>query len=172
MPDAYDVPGYLELMQRVQEAMSAGRYAEAAPGFERCARMAHACGDVMEMKMSANNAVTAFAHASDPTNALRLATEIVDLLASASAGADRRSEIPGFARHALESLRTQAHFAQADALSAHVAQRMGGAWSDAGAPRLAAFCPSCGAAVKPAEVVRPTPSTVACRYCGASLDRG
>ncbi len=68
-------------------------------------------------------------------------------------------------------MRLHGFAADADELSAHVGQLLGAAWNDPAAPKLPAFCSSCGSPVKPAEVVRPTPSTVACRYCGASLAR-
>jgi hypothetical protein len=168
MPDAYhDVPRFLEVCAAAIEAMKAGRYAEAAPQLEWAAMFAFGVNDVMQVKLMGANAVKAYAQSGDAANAVRLATRIVDLFH----GAGRNPEIPGFAKHALADLRTQGHPQAADALSAHISGVMGGAWSDPDAPKLPAFCSSCGAAVKPAEIVRPTPSTVACHYCGASLDR-
>jgi hypothetical protein len=147
-------------------AFEEGRYAEAAPLYERAAIATHAAGDPLMWKMTAIVAVKAYAMAGDPSNAVRFATQTFDVLRSGGHGA----EVPGVAKKCLESLRAQGHAAEADALSAHVARLMDGKWNDPDAPRLVAFCASCGAAVKPAEVVRPTPTTVACRYCGASLD--
>jgi hypothetical protein len=167
MPDAYDdVPHYGVRVTRALAAMSEGRYAEAATSLEWAATAAFGAGDTMSAKVEGNNAVTAFAKAGDSPGALRLATRLVDLFRDANLP----REIPGFAGHALESLRMNGLAAAADALSAHVKGVMGAAWSDPAAPTLTAFCGSCGAAVKPSEVVRPTPSTVACRYCGASVD--
>jgi hypothetical protein len=168
MPDAFrEVPQYLETSKAAMTAMKEGRYAEAATRLEWAATAAFGVGDKMQTKMTGTTAVKAYAMAGDPASALRLATHLVNLFHEAG----RNPEIPGFAKHALESLRNQGYAAEADALSAHIARAMGGAWSDPNAPKLPAFCSSSGAAVKPAEVVRPTPSTVACRYCGASLDR-
>jgi hypothetical protein len=167
MPDAYDdVPHYGVRVNRALAAMKEGRYADAAKGLEWAAAAAFGAGDTMEAKIAGNNAVTAFAKAGDSAGALGIATHMVDLFRDANLAGD----IPGFARHALESLRLSGFVAAADALSVHVKGVMGAAWSDPAAPTLAALCPSCGAAVKPSEVVRPTPSTVACRYCGASVD--
>ena len=153
-------------MKPAQAAFEDGRYAEAAPLYERAAVATHAAGEALMWKMTAIVAVKAYALAGDPANALRFATSTLDVLHSGG----HAGEVPGIAKKCLEALRAQGHGAQADALSAHVGQLMGGQWSDPDAPKLAAFCVSCGAAVKPAEVVRPTPTTVACRYCGVSLD--
>jgi hypothetical protein len=149
------------------DAMAAGRYGEAGALYERAAIASHGAGDVLMTKMNGALAVKAYAKGGDPKNAVRFAIATVDALKAGG----HVPEIAGFATKCLESLRVQGHSADADVLSAHVGQAVGAAWSDPNAPKLPAFCSSCGAAVKPAEVVRPTPSTVACHYCGASLAR-
>ena len=148
------------------DAMGAGRYAEAAQLYERCAYAAHQANDLLGVKMGAGMAIKAWAHAGDPKNAVRIATSTVDLLKTIAHEPDVRS----FATKTLDSLRTQGYHADADAFSAHV-HTVVPTWSDPNAPQLPAFCSACGAVVKPAEIVRPTPSTVACKYCGASLAR-
>jgi hypothetical protein len=148
-------------------AMETGRYAEAGSLYERAAVEAHRAGDTLVLRMMAVLAVSAYVRAGDIPSAMRFATATVDLLQSVG----MVPEIPGVARKMLNALRDQGHPSEADALSARVGQIVGAAWSDPGAPKLAAFCSSCGAAVKPAEIVHPTPSTSACRYCGANLAR-
>lgn len=167
MGRAGSLPGYTDACTAALEAMNAGRYGDAAPRFEWAANSALAVGDgPLHTTINALNAIKAYATAGDPKNAIRFATAWLDQLRRAG----RAPEIPAFAGKTLESLRAHGQAADADAYSAHVAGMLGSAWSDPGAPKLPAFCGSCGAIVKPAEVVRPTPTTVACRYCGASLD--
>ncbi len=153
-------------IEPANDAMSQGRYAEAAGLYERAAYAAHQANDLLGTKMGAHLAIKAFAHAGDPKNAVRIAISTVDLFKTIAGEPDIRS----FATKALDTLRTQGHHADADAFSAHVLTLVP-TWSDPNAPQLPAFCTTCGAAVKPAEVVRPTPSTVACSYCGGSLAR-
>lgn len=148
-------------------AMNEGSYLKAAPLFERSSIAAYRAGEIPSMKLSASLSIKAYAMGGDAQNAERMARASVDALAAAG----RKPEIPGFANRVLESLRTRGLHPAADALSQHVSALMGSGFSDPAAPQLPAFCPSCGAAVKPAEVVRPTPSTVACRFCGGSLAR-
>ncbi len=148
-------------------AMSAGRPLEAAPLFERSAIHAYKANEMLSMKLSASLAIKAYAMAGDAPNAERMARASVDAFAAAG----RRAEIPGFATRVLEMLRSRGLGAVADAVSQHISGVMGTGFQDPAAPQLPAFCSSCGAAVKPAEVVRPTPSTVACSFCGASLAR-
>ena len=150
---------------RAQKAFDAGRYSDAAAEFEKSTAECHEAGDAIWAKMYALLAVKAHVHAGDGKNALRFAQATVNEIHRQGHAA----EVPGFAANALESMRLHGLAAEAELLSAHVGQLLSGAWSDPAAPKLPAFCSSCGAAVKPAEVVRPTPSTVACRYCGASL---
>jgi hypothetical protein len=152
---------------RANAAMEAGRYAEAATLYEKSAAECYTAGEPLWMQLSALLAVKAYVLAGDPKNAVRFAQATVDAIH----GGGKEPEVPGFAAKALESVRLHGFAADADALSAYVGQLLGAAWNDLAAPKLPAFCSSCGAAVKPAEVVRPTPSTVACRYCGASLAR-
>lgn len=148
-------------------AMEEGRYAEAARLYEASAVECHRASEPLWMKMNALLAVKAYVHAADPANAVRFATATVEAIQAGG----HAPEVPGFAAKALESMRLHGFAADADALSAHVGQLVGAAWNDPAAAKFPAFCSNCGAAVKPAEVVRPTPSTVACRYCGASLAR-
>jgi hypothetical protein len=148
------------------EAMAAGRYLEAGALYERSAISSYSAGEVVWQKMGALLAVKAYALGGDPQNAVRFAIATVDVLKTSG----RAPEVPGFANKLLETLRTQGHGAAAEALSAHVGELIGAAWHDPHAPKLPAFCSACGGKVKPAEVVRPTPTTVACRYCGVSLD--
>ena len=145
--------------------MTAGKYAEAGALFERCALDEYRGGHFLEMKISAALAVKAYSMSGDGANALRFGKAAVDAFAAAS----RVPEIAGFANKALESLRTRGQAAAAEELSKHISDVVGSAWSDPAMPQLPAVCASCGAVVKPAEVVRPTPTTVACKYCGASL---
>ena len=147
--------------------MQAGRYAEAGALFEKCAIDAYRAGEIPDMKLNAALSVKSYAMAGDAANAARFASATVDALA----GAGRTPEIHGFATKVLESMRVRGQAAAADEVSKHVGQVVGATWNDPAAPQLPAFCPSCGAAVKPAEIVRPTPSTVACKYCGGSLAR-
>jgi hypothetical protein len=149
------------------DAMDGGRYAEAASLYEGAATESRAAGDTLTFRMMAVLAVKAYGRAGDTENAVRLAVTTVDLLQ----GLAMIPEIPGVAHKMLAALRAQGHAVSADGISTHVAQVVGAAWSDAGATKLPAFCASCGAAVKPAEIVHPSPSSVACRYCGASLAR-
>jgi len=148
-------------------AMNEGRYLDAAVLFERSAIHAYRANELPSMKLSASLSIKAYAMGGDAANAERLAKATVDALAAASRG----PEIPGFATRVLESLRSRSLGGVADAVSQHVGAVVGPSWNDPATPKLPAFCPSCGAAVKPAEVVRPTPSTVACKYCGGSLAR-
>jgi len=148
------------------EAMAAGRYAEAGSLYERASDASRVAGDHLTLRMMAALAVKGYGMAGDASNGLRIAIATVDVLVSM----ELLPEIPGFARKALQALRTQGHAAAADELSAHVGRAVP-TWSDPDAPKLPAFCSACGAAVKPAEIVRPTPSTIACHYCGASLAR-
>ena len=110
------------------------------------------------IRKRSSTAVEAYANAGDPQSALRVAMQIVDLHHAAG----RSGEVARFARLTLKPLRRDGHAAEADAISAYIARATGGAWSDPDAPKLPAFCSNCGAAVKPAEVARPTPTTVAC----------
>jgi hypothetical protein len=146
-------------------AMQAGRYAEAAPLYERAAIASQHSGEMLQVKMCAALAIKAYAMAGDGANAVRFAKATVDVLKS------RPPEIPGFMRKALESMRDHGLSAEADVVSAYIGEVLGAAWQDPSAPKLPAFCSACGAPVRPAEVVRPTPSTVACKFCGASLGR-
>lgn len=147
-------------------AMDGGRYAEAGSLYEGAAEESRAAGDTLTFRMMAVLAVKAYGRAGDPENAVRLAISTVDLLQSLA----MIPEIPGVAHKMLAALRAQGHAASADGISAHVAEVVGAAWIDTGT-KLPAFCASCGAPVKPAEIVRPSPSTIACRDCGASLAR-
>lgn len=148
-------------------AMNAGRYPEAGALFERSSIHAYRANEIPSMKLSASLSIKAYAMGGDAANAERMAKASVDALAAAG----RNAEIPGFATRVLESLRVRNLGGVADSVSAHVSACVGGGFHDAAAPQLPAFCSSCGAAVKPAEVVRPTPSTVACKFCGGSLAR-
>jgi hypothetical protein len=146
-------------------AMEAGRYAEAAALYERGAIASFNAKEMLQLKMCAALAIKAYAMAGDGANATRFARSTIDALKS------RPPEIPGFMRKVLVSMRDHGLPAEADAVSAYVGEVLGAAWQDPNTPKLPAFCSACGAPVKPAEVVRPTPSTVACKFCGASLDR-
>jgi hypothetical protein len=148
------------------EAFAAGRYAEAATLYEQAAYSAHRAGDLLAIKMGANLAVKAWAYAGDGATAARFAMSVVDLLKTMG----REPDIRGVASKALESLRAQGHLADAAALSAHVGASITG-WHDPNAPQLPAFCTHCGAPVRPDEVLRPTPVTFACKFCGGSLAR-
>lgn len=147
-------------------AFEAGRYPEAAQLYERCASAAHQAQDLLAIKAGALMAVKSWAYAGDPKNAVRFATSTVELFKTSG----REPDIRSFATKILDILRGQGHHADADAFSAHV-RSVVPTWTDPNAPQLPAFCSACGAVVKPAEVVRPTPSTVACKFCGASLAR-
>jgi hypothetical protein len=152
--------------EAANNAFAAGRYAEAAQLYERCANASYQAQELLSLKLEAHLAIKAWAYAGDPKNAVRFATATVDLLKRIAGEPDIRT----FATRSLETLRTQGHHADADVLSAHVSSILP-SFSDPNAPRLPSFCFNCGAAVKPAEVVRPTPSTIACKFCGASLMR-
>ncbi len=145
--------------------MNAGQYDVAGPLFERCAVDCHRAGDLLAMKLNAALSVKSFAMGADGANAARVAVATVDALAAAG----RVPEIPGFAAKALESMRIRHLAVVADEVSRHVGTVVGSAWNDPAAIKLPAFCTSCGAPVRPAEVTRPTPSTAACNYCGGSL---
>lgn len=147
-------------------AMDAGKYADAAALYEQASEEARIAGDHLTLRMMVVLGAKAYGMAGDPGKGARFAIATVDLLVTMNLIA----EIPGFARKTLQALRAQGHTASADEFSAHVAQVVP-TWNDPDAPKIPAFCSACGAVVKPAEVVRPTPSTMACRYCGASLAR-
>jgi len=148
-------------------AMEGGRYLQAAALFEEGAIAAYQAGELTTMKMSTALSIKAYAMGGDGASVVRFASSAIDALAAAG----RVPEISGFATKLLRDIRAQGQPAAADAFSAHVSSVVGAGFSDPDAPKLAPFCPSCGAAVKPADVVRPTPSTVACPFCGASLSR-
>jgi hypothetical protein len=148
------------------KAMKEGRYAEAAKHYELSAGSAYDARESTSMRMCALLAVKAYSKVPDTTNAIRFALQTIEALkAIGLPPVDQK----GFAKKALEELRQYDHHAAADDLSTRVGQIFGAEWHDPAAPRLPAFCPSCGAPVKPAEVVRPTPSTIACKFCGGSL---
>jgi len=149
------------------EAMKAGRYLEAGQLFERSAIAAHQAGDLLSKKMSALLSVKAYSKGGDAANAVRFASVTFDVLLAAGLAVDATS----FAKKALEDIRLYDLTVAADQFSAYVGKVVGPKWHDPAAPQLPAFCSSCGGAVKPAEVVRPTPSTVPCRFCGVSLAR-
>jgi hypothetical protein len=149
------------------EAMQAGRYVEAAQLFERAAIAAHQAGDLLSKKMSATLSVKAYSKGGDAANAVRFASATFDVLLAAGLAVDATS----FAKKVLADIRLYDQNVAADELSAYVGKVLGAKWHDPAAPQLPGFCSSCGGVVKPAEVVRPTPSTVACRFCGASLAR-
>jgi hypothetical protein len=161
------VPGLVQRTADALAAMQAGRYAEAAPTLELAAITAHRIDDIIDSNLFGSGAVEAYAKAGDMHSAVRVLTQIVDLYRASG----KSTEIARFGRFTLKPLRRDGFAAEADAISAELARLTGGAWHDPDAPKLPAFCSNCGAAVKPAEIVRPTPTTVACHYCGASLDR-
>lgn len=147
--------------------MKAGQYLEAAQLFERSAIASHQAADREQTKINALLAVKAYAKGGDGASVVRFASSTVDVLLASHPGIEASS----FAKNALEDIRLYDQHAAAEAFSAYVGKVVGAGWHDPAAPALPAFCPGCGAAVKPAEVVRPTPSTLACRYCGGSLAR-
>jgi hypothetical protein len=148
------------------DAFAASRYVEAAQLYERAAYSAHQAKELLGIKAASLMAVKAWAYGGDGANALRFATSVIDLFKTIAQEPDIRS----YASKTLAMLRDQGLHAYADTLSAHVGAVVP-TWTDPNAPQLPASCGTCGALVKPAEVVRPTPSTVACKYCGASLAR-
>ena len=159
------VPGLVQRTADALEAMQAGRHAEAAPTLELAATTASGMGNVIDLNLFGSSAVEAYARAGAMQKAVQLATDLVGVHQAAG----RNTEVARFMRFTLKPLRRDGLAAEADAIAAAIARATGGAWSDPDAPKLPGFCANCGAAVKPAEVARPTPSTVACRYCGASL---
>jgi hypothetical protein len=168
MPQAHEVfQGYAERTNSALAALQAGRFAEAAPTFEWAGLSAQSVDDIINTNIFGSSAVEAYAKAGDMQNALRVATQIVGRYHALG----NSPELARFMRFVLKPLRRDGYEAAAGAIAAQVATATSGAWSDPEAPKLPAFCSNCGAPVKPAEVVRPTPTTVACHFCGASLDR-
>jgi hypothetical protein len=161
------IPGLVQRTTTAMEAFQAGRFAEAAPTLQLAAETAVQIGDVMQTNIFGSCAVVGYVKAGDPQAAIRLVMHFVALHQTAG----RTAEAARFGRLSLKPLRRDGHVVEADEISTQLARVLGAAWNDPDAPRLPAFCSNCGAAVKPAEVVRPTPSTVACQYCGGSLDR-
>lgn len=161
------VPGLLRRLEGALSAMQSGRYREAAPVFELVGVTAAKIGDVVEVNLHGSSAVECYLRLGDRDNAFRALRQFVEI----HVNAQRVPEAARFGRLTIKPLRRDGLTTEADAVSAYLASALGAAWNDPDAPKLPPFCSNCGAAVKVVEVVRPTPSTAACKYCGASLDR-
>jgi hypothetical protein len=141
------------------------RYREAAPPLLEGAFRDLARGDEGEFTMNALLAAKAWMLAEEPNGAWSVAARVLQELVPTGRA---RQALP-LMHKLVQALRERGYPEVAMGVSNDAGRALGTLWVDPDAPRLPNHCVQCGAAVRPAEVTHPTPTTVACKYCGASL---
>lgn len=150
---------------RANALLQEKRYREAAQVFFAGCLAAHARGADLHFRMKASLAAKSWILAGEPNEAWNVAGRILEALVPQG----RQRDALSLLHKIVEDLRAHGFHEAALGVSTDASRALGASWIDDKAPRLPPRCSQCGAPVRPEEVVRPTPVTVACRFCGASL---
>lgn len=151
--------------EQAMDLMNQGRFTEAAPLFLEAALREQARGNDMMFRAHVLVAAKAWVLAAQPNGAWSVAARALESYLAQN----RQNDAVSLMHKIVAMLRERGYGEAADGISWDASRGLGALWADPNAPRLPDHCHQCGAPVRPAEVVRPTPATVACRYCGASL---
>ena len=150
---------------RAMSLFAERKFRESAPIlFEVALRALHR-GDDIEFTLNALLAARAWMLAEEPNGAWSIAARVLEEFVPKG----RAREALSLIHKIVDELREKGYPDVALGVSTDASRVLGELWIDPHAPRLPNHCTQCGAPVRPGEVVRPTPTTVACKYCGASL---
>lgn len=154
----------VDFMKQALSLAQARRFRDAAPLFEAYA-LRHDPDDASGFGVPVLAAAKAWLQAEAPERALDLSHRLHELFVS-------RGDVQralSLAHKFVDMFREFGFREIAERRASEAAEAFGDRWIDPGAARLPTHCNQCGAPLRPDQLVRPTPASCACPYCGAPV---